>query len=619
LFADPVPRLVAPRSIAIHARTEGVDYIRRTMMIPMRDGVRLFTVIITPKGAVRAPILLTRTPYNAAQRAGRADSGNMADILPLSDDVFADGSYIRVFQDVRGKYGSEGNYAITRPVRGLFNTTGVDHITDAFDTIDWLVKHLPQSNGRVGMIGSSYEGFTVAMALLGPHPALKVAAPENPMIDGWMGDDWRHYGAFRQANIGYIRQRSQEEAGPQVAWRAGDDYDVFLRAGSADAFARANGLSPLPWWRTLRDHPDYDAFWQTQALDHLLATRKLTVPTMWVGSLWDQEDIWGAVHAYAATQAAGAVDNHLVLGPWPHSGMNFPASTLGPLRFGEDTGETFRREILRPFFDRYLKDGAPPADTPHVFAYQTGANRWQALNGWRAPCLDDCPGAFRRLYLQHGHAVSFTPPLAAADDAAFDEYVSDPANPIPYAPRPIRFGNHDAWRRWLVEDQRFASRRRDVLTYTSTPLTAPLAIAGQPIVNLVASTSGTDSDWVVKLIDVYPEKASGRPNLAGYALGVSMDIFRGRYRSSFSRPTAIPAGRPETYRFTLPTANHVFLPGHRVQVQIQSSWFPLYDRNPQTFVANILTARPGDYRKATQRVFRAGGAASFISLPTTQE
>ncbi len=598
------------------APTENADYIKRVEMIPMRDGVKLYTVIVIPKGATHAPILLTRTPYDAAKRTERNVSSSMLATLPQGDEVFVKAGYIRVFQDVRGKYGSQGDYVMTRPLRGPLNSSKVDHSTDAYDTIDWLVKNVKESNGKVGMLGSSYEGFTVVMALINPHPALKVAAPESPMVDGWMGDDWFHYGAFRQPNFDYFTgQTTVKGEGKQVPRAGYDDYENFLRAGSAGDFARAAGLDQLAFWRKVSEHPAYDGFWQGQALDKIIAQQPLTVPTLWEQGLWDQEDMWGAIHSYAAVEPKDTANdkNFLVMGPWRHSQVNYDGYSLGPLQWEGDSALQFRRDVLKPFFDQYLVDGAPKADTPPVLIYNTGEYRWDRFKSWPLSCDKGCAATPKPLYLTANQGLSFTAPDAA--QGKFDEYVSDPAKPVPYLPRPIHFADHDAWTRWLVHDQRFVDGRPDVLTYISAPLTEPLHIGGVPQVNLVASTSGSDSDWVVKLIDVYPDTVPSRPEMGGYELGISMDIFRGRYRDSFEHPEAIAADQPLVYRFGLPTANHVFEPGHRIMVQIQSSLFPLYDRNPQTFVPNIFFAKPGDYKKATQRVYHDGANASFIDLP----
>jgi len=630
------------------APASSYDYVKRDVMIPMRDGVRLHTVIVLPKGAKHAPIILTRTPYNASKRAERNESPHMLATMPEGDEVFVADGYIRVFQDVRGKYGSEGEYIMTRPLKGPLNSSEVDHSTDAYDTIDWLVKNVPESNGKVGMLGSSYEGFTVVMALVNPHPALKVAAPMSPMVDGWMGDDWFHFGAFRQTNLDYYTlQTAVKGQGDSIVREGYDDYENFRRAGSAGDFAKAAGLDQLPWWRKTIEHPAYDSFWQEQALDKTMAAQPLKVPTMWIQGLWDQEDMWGAIHCYLATEPkdTGNDLNFLVMGPWRHSQVNYNGATLGPLKWDGDTGLQFRRDVLKPFFDQYVKDSAPKADTPPVFIYNTGENHWDRLKSWPLACETGCTTKSKPLYLTPGFGLSFTAPAATGTNgtatngtatngtathgaatngaaassttatAAYDEYVSDPSKPVPYLPRPVHFADGEAWRRWLVTDQRFIADRPDVLTYATPVLTDAVRISGAPVVNLVASTSGTDSDWVVKLIDVYPDEVPSQPEMGGYQLGIAMDIFRGRYREAFDKPQPIAPNKPLPYKFILPTANHVFLPGHRIMVQVQSTWFPLYDRNPQTFVPNIFLAKPTDYTKATQRIYHAPGNASFIDLP----
>jgi putative CocE/NonD family hydrolase len=589
------------------------DYVKREVMIPMRDGVRLHTVIVVPKGARKAPMLLTRTPYNASKRTERSLSPHMLATLPQGDEPFVSDGYIRVFQDVRGKYKSEGEYVMTRPVRGPLNHTATDHVTDAYDTIDWLVKNTPESNGRVGMIGSSYEGFTVVMALLAPHPALKVAAPESPMVDGWMGDDWFHYGAFRQTNLDYTSsQTTKKDEGEPVVRGAYDDYDDFRRMGSAGDYIRAHGLDQLPWVKKMIEHPGYDVFWQGQALDKLVAQHPSQVPTMWIQGLWDQEDMWGAIHSYLELKAKGQADhNYLVMGPWRHSQVNYDAYNLGPLKWEGDTALQFRRDVLKPFFDQYLKTEAPKADTPPVLIYNTGENHWDRLKDWPLACENGCTAPLKPLYLQAAFGLGFDKPNASGADS----YVSDPSKPVPYLPRPVRFSDSDRWKQWLVTDQRSVADRTDVLTYQTAVLDAPVRIGGAPIADLFAATTGTDTDWVVKLIDVFPDEVPSQAEMGGYELAVSMDIFRGRYRESFEHPSAIPAGKTERYRFALPTTDHVFLPGHRIMVQIQSSWFPLYDRNPQTYVENIFFAKPAEYVKATQSVFRSGDQASAVWLP----
>ncbi len=623
------PALPSETPAKLAPATDSFDYVRRVVMIPMRDGVKLKTVILVPKAALHsktAPILLTRTPYNAKELTTRSESAHLGPSLEGYDnatDVIVEGGYIRVVQDVRGKHGSEGDYVMNRPLYGPQNPTPVDHATDTYDTIDWLVKNVPESNGKVGILGISYDGFLPLMALVNPHPALKVSVPMNPMVDGWMGDDWFHNGAFRQLGMSYIYDQEATRESEAKWWMTHlDDYEMFLQAGSAGELGRRRGLEQVGFWRKLLAHPAYDAFWRDQAVDKVLAALPLKVPVMLVHSLWDQEDIYGAIAVYKAIKPKDTDNNKvfLVMGPWHHGQEIREGSALGAIKFNSDTALTFRREVLRPFLDQYLKDGAPKADVPPVVAFETGTNVWRRLPAWPAGCAPPggCSVKPTPLYVAAGGRLDFAAPKPG--DAAFDEYVSDPVKPVPFIARPVVPSSYDkgkSWREWLVSDQRGASSRPDVAVFVSDVLTAPVKISGQPVANLVASTSGTDSDWVVKLIDVSPDEVAADPGMGGYQLMVSADIFRGRYRESLETAKAITPDKPLVYRFALPTANHVFLPGHKIMVQVQSSWFPLYDRNPQTFVPNIFWAKPGDYRKAVQRIYHSSSSdqATFVELP----
>ena len=603
-------------------KTDTWDYTRTEVMIPMRDGVKLHTVILVPKGAKRAGILLTRTPYDANVLTSHAQSSHLGPILNGYDnaaDVIIEGRYIRVVQDVRGKYGSEGDYVMNRPLHGPQNPTPVDHATDTYDTIDWLVKNIPETNGKVGIIGISYDGFLPLMALVNPHPALKVSVPMNPMVDGWMGDDWFHNGAFRQQNLGYIYEQEGTRDNSARWWTSHyDDYDDWLAAGSAGEMGRLHGAEQVGFWRKVLEHPSYDAWWRDQAVDRILAEQPLKVPVMLVDSLWDQEDIYGAIAVYKAIKPKDTNNDKvfLVMGPWHHGQEIGDGSSLGNIRFDADTGKQFRQQILAPFLAHYLKDDAPNSGIAPVNAFETGTNTWRHLQSWPSGCDNGCKIQPTPLYLNAGLKTSFTAPKAG--DASYDEYVSDPAKPTPYRPRPVMpmgYGTGNTWSIWLVDDQREASGRPDVLAYESDVLTAPVKISGQPIANIIASTSGTDSDWVVKVIDVYPDEVAMDPQMGGFQLMISADIFRGRYREGYETAKPITADKPLLYKFTMPTANHVFLPGHRIMIQIQSSWFPLYDRNPQTFVPNIFWAKPGDFQKATQRIYHGPDQSSFIELP----
>lgn len=603
----------------------GFEYERRDVMIAMRDGIKLHTVILVPNGAKRAAILMTRTPYNATALTSHEQSIHLGPTLHHDNslfgvydnaaDVIIDGGYIRVVQDIRGKYGSEGDYVMNRPLHGPQNPTPVDESTDTYDTIDWLVKNVPESNGKVGILGISYDGFLPLMAVVNPHPALKVSVPMNPMVDGWMGDDWFHNGAFRQVGIVYIYEQEATRDNSALWWMTNyDDYDMYIRAGSIGELARQRGMEQIGFWKKIEQHPAYDKFWQDQAMDKVLAAQPLKVPMMIVHSLWDQEDIYGGMAVYKALRSKDTANNmlYLVMGPWHHGQEIREGDHLGPIKFGSDTSAYFRRQILAPFLAHYLRDNAAPLEIAKVNAFETGTNNWRRLSDWPAGCQSGCSIKPTPLNLASSGTANLGSTTRGDED--YDEYISDPAKPVPYRNRPnLPQGYTDelTWWRWLVDDQREASGRTDVLTYTTDVLRSPVKISGQPIVNLIASTSGTDSDWVVKVIDVYPDEYMGQPELGGYQLGISMDIFRGRYRESYETPKPIEANKPLLYKWPLPNANHVFLPGHRIMIQIQSSWFPLYDRNPQTFVPNIFFAKPGDYKKATQRVYHS----SFVELP----
>jgi putative CocE/NonD family hydrolase len=609
------PRGDVPRSFT--APRSGFQYVRREAMIPMRDGAKLYAVLIIPKGATagaaKFPIMLDRTPYSADKATSRGNFGPLPEnILSTLSAELVRAGYIVAVEDVRGKYKSEGDYVMNRPVRGPLNPTAVDHSTDAWDTIDWLVKHVPESNGRVGSIGTSYDGFTALMTLVNPHPALKASVPINPMVDVWKGDDWFHNGAFRQEMISYVYGQTADRKSSEE-WFSGayDDYATYLRYGSAGAYADAMAMEQLPFWQRLSQHPAYDEYWQDQAVDRILGARPLTVPTLLVDSLWDQEDIYGAPAVFDAVKGSDNGNAHLVLGPWHHGQANGAAATLGPLDWGSDTGKWFRANVMIPFLDQYLKGGAP-ADIARVTAFEAGTNKWQRLPDWPPACLRGCPANLTPLYLAPGNRVSF----GAPGPRGVDSYVSDPAKPVTYRARPnlSPWASGSTWRYWLVDDQRFAEARPDVLSYASAPLTQPLRLAGTPLAHLVAATSGTDSDWVVKLIDVYPDQYPQKPELGGYQLAIAMDVIRGRYRGDPAHPSPLPANQPVTYEFALPQVDYVVEPGHRLMVQVQSSWFPLYDRNPQTFVPNIFFAHASDYRAATQRVF-TGSEGSWVGLP----
>jgi putative CocE/NonD family hydrolase len=585
------------------------DFIKRVAMVPMRDGTKLYTVIVMRKGTTGGPILLSRTPYDAKSSLARSASQSVVDILPIMYKDFVNDGYIIVEQDIRGLHNSEGEFVMNRPIVGPLNNTGIDESTDAYDAIDWLVKNVPESNGKVGTIGSSYLGFLTLASEINPHPALKAAVPQSPMVDGWMGDDWFHNGAFRASSLDFAVSQSTAKAdGGGLALGTGDDYTRYLNAGSMADYARRLGIENYPFVQKLFQNPAYTQFWSGQAVDKWLAARPLTAPTMLEVGQWDQEDSYGAPAVYKALapKYEGTDLLHLVIGPWRHSGANHYGYDLGDLTFTGDTAAEWRAKYVKPFFDHYLK-GAPDPRTPPVLTYATGVDEWQTSPRW--PMGTPTP-----LYLGAGGFAGFDRPAGTGHD----NYVSDPAKPVPYLPRPI---DGSQWKSWLVRDQRFVTDRPDVISYTTASLAKPVHIMGRPQVDLFAATTGTDSDWVVKLIDVYPNETpegasqGSKQDMSGYELPIGIEIFRGRYVDSFAKPRALKAGGVEHYRFGLPNVNHVFLPGHKIMVQVQSSLFPVYDRNPQTFVPNIFYARPGDYRKATQSVFHGGSTASAVLLP----
>jgi len=613
VVAAAPPQPVTPMTPDVVAKYDPVlpeaDYIKRTAMVPMRDGTKLYTVIVMKKGTRNGPILLSRTPYDAKSSMNRERSQSGVDILPIMYKEFFNDGYIIVQQDVRGAHNSEGEFVMNRPIAGPLNNTGIDESTDAYDAIDWLVKNVPESNGKVGTIGSSYLGFLTLASVINPHPALKAAVPQSPMVDGWMGDDWFHNGAFRTGALDFaVSQTTAKGDGGEIAKGPGDDYTRYLEAGSMADYAQRLRIDHYPFVQKLFQNPAYTEFWSGQAVDKWLAARPLTVPMMIEVGQWDQEDSYGGPAVYEALKSKyeGSGLLHLVIGPWRHSGANHYGYDLGDIIFTGDTAAEWRIKYVKPFFDHYLRGGPNPR-TPNALTYATGINEWQESPRW--PMGTQTP-----LFLSGNGSASFAQPMTAG----FDSYVSDPAKPVPYVRRPI---TGSQWRSWLVHDQRFVTDRPDVISYTTAPLTKAVHIMGAPQVDLFAATSGTDSDWVVKLIDVYPNEApesasqGAKGDMSGYELPIGIEIFRGRYVDSFAKPRALRANKTERYRFSLPHVNHVFRPGHRIMVQIQSSLFPVYDRNPQTFVPNIFYAKPGDYRKATQSVYRGGATASAVYLP----
>lgn len=596
-------------------KTEAFNHTRMESMVPMRDGIKLFTIIMIPKGApAKKPMILTRTPYSAAKRALRVESPDIAMALPPADEVLVREGYIRVFQDVRGRFGSKGKYVMTVPTRGPFNSGEVDQVTDAWDTVEWLVNNVPNNNGRVGITGVSYDGFLTLMALLDPHPALKAAVPVNSMVDSWLGDDFYRHGALRTVMLEYVyRQTATANASQGIPWGYHDFYSAVLEAGSIGELGKRYGMDKLPAWNRLLEHPAYDDYWQDQAVQKQLEKAPRKVPVLTVHSLFDQEDLYGPMlsHATLARRDKRGNKTHLAIGPWCHGQSTGDGSALARMKWGADTSKQFRDTMLKPFWDHHLKSVKPAVPLPPVLAFSTGSNQWLTHDSW-----PPAEASTERLYLQPDNGLDFEAPSRGG--CKYTEYVSDPAKPVPYRVRPIvpSFGGAGStWRQWLVDDQRPFADRTDVLVFVSQPLAEPLHVAGEVAATLLASTSGTDADWVVKLIDLYPNEYPSQPELGGYQLMISGDILRGRYREDYANPQPIPAGEVLPYRVVMPHVHHTFRPGHRLLVQIQSSWFPVCDRNPQTFVDNIAWARPQDFQQATQRIYHTKDTASFVELP----
>lgn len=572
-------------------------------MIPMRDGTRLYTQVYVPAGASEPlPIILLRTPYGISQ----FDPARVAAALP---ELVADG-YIFALQDIRGRFRSEGQFVMLRQPRERRDPDAIDESTDAYDTIEWLLAHVGPNNGRVGMAGTSYGAWLSVMGMLDPHPALRAVVQQGSPADMWIGDDFHHNGAFRLSyglEYAYRMETSKENTNPASIIDRYDTYEWYLELGPLANVDAKYFHGKIPTWNDFVNHPDYDAFWKRQALATWLTT--VTVPTLSVAGWWDQEDFYGPLKIYELLEAHDAKgENFLVVGPWNHGGWSSgDGRRLGRLDFGSPTASDYRRTVLAPFLAYYLKrQGTLPVT--EALTFRTGTNEWVRHEAWppRRNVTE------RRLYFRAGGKLSFDPP-PATDQPAFDSYVSDPANPVPYRPRPIRLGI--GWSTWLVEDQRFVHRRPDVLAWVTDPLEDTLVVSGKITAHLFASTTGTDSDWIVKLIDVYPDRYPDDPDMGGYQLMIAGDVLRGRYRKSFEKPEPIVPGAVEHYTIGFPGNDHAFRSGHRIMVQVQSTWFPVIDRNPQRFIPNIFQATERDFQIATQRVFRSEPHASYVALP----
>ena len=577
-------------------------FTRSEVMIPMRDGERLHTFIYVPtRNSEKLPIMFLRTPYGT----GDMSPAQLAGAVP---ELTADG-YIIVNQDIRGRFKSEGKFVMLRQPRDSKDKRAIDESTDAYDTIEYLLKNT-SNNGRVGMVGTSYGAWLTVMAALDPHPALKAVVPQASPADMWIGDDFHHNGAFRLSyglEYTYMMESSKEMTDTAGLVNNYDVYEWYLKLGPLANVDAKYFKKGLPTWNDFVNHPDYDAFWKRQGFAPWL--NRVTVPTLNVAGWWDQEDFYGPITIYELLERHDTGHkNFLVVGPWNHGGWSrSDGRKLGPVDFGSETSAYYRKEIMAKFMAHYLKD-KPDPNLPESLTFRTGANEWVRNDAW--PPKQNVVG--RSLYFQEKGGLSFEPPTSK-NGPAFDSYISDPENPVPYRQRPILLKT--GWTTWQVNDQRFAADRPDVLNWETEILTDDVTVSGKITANLFASTTGTDSDWIVKLIDVYPENYTADPTMSGYELMIAGDVLRSRYRNSLEKPEPVPANAVQHYKIGFPANDHVFKKGHRIMVQVQSSWFPLIDRNPQKFVPNIFLAKESDFQKATQRVYRSGGQASYIALP----
>jgi putative CocE/NonD family hydrolase len=591
-----------PEQVQLPAGAQVGDYVGQDMMIPMRDGVKLHAQVWRPKSqAGPLPILLQRSPYGFGLHAAQASFA--AQFKELADD-----GYIFVLEDIRGKFGSEGDFVMLRPQ--ATSPKQIDESTDTFDTIDWAVKTLPDNNGKVGQFGISYLGWTTAIATINPHPALKAVSVQASPEDMFLGDDFHHNGAFRLDYAWEYAATLETDPHALTPFKFGseDPYDWYLRQGALDGYDRKNVDKPLPTWRNFVDHPNYDAFWKANVTSHEMPATP-SVPDLFVAGWWDQEDFYGPVTIYER-QAKGDRFNrdYIVIGPWNHGGWaGKEGAKYGPYDLGGATSVYFRTQVEAPWFHYWLK-GGDALKEPRALVFETGSNTWRGYSAW--PPKDGV--VEKRLYLHAGGKLSFDPPTAA--DAQPDRFVSDPANPVPYRPRPITpvIAQGSTWPVWLADDQSSFDKRPDVLTFRTDVLDGDVAIRGEAIAKLFASTTGTDADWIVKLIDAWPSDEATPPELRGREEIISDEVFRGRFLESFEHPKALTPGKPLDYSIDLHSASHRFLKGHRIEVQIQSSWFPLIDRNPQVFSPSIFTADPSTFKAQTHAVFHSKAYPSAI-------
>jgi len=598
-------------SVAFAQADTIANYRKSSVMIPMRDGVKLFTVIMSPVDAkTPSPIIIQRTPYGADNPLAEGATIPAASLGGYSE--MARDGYIFVFQDIRGKYKSEGTMQIHQPLIHRTQKGAVDESTDTYDAVDWLVKNLPGNNGKAGIMGISYPGWLALVGAVDPHPALKAASEQACMGDLFLGDDFHHNGAFR---LSYGMEYSYEvefdkTTDSNFPFPQYDLFDWYLKLGSLKNVNEKYFHNKIPTWNSFVDHPDYDAYWQKNSPLNYVSNAQ--IPQLHVGGYYDQEDINGPQLMYEHMEKKDSFNrNYIVLGPWNHGQWGRASGdSLGRIAFGSKTGVWFR-QLQKKWFDHWLK-GTGDGKFDEAVCFQTGSNQWKTYTSWPPK-----EAIVRKLYAAPGNKASFTQP---ATGSAFTAYTSDPAKPVPYRSLPIEatYGPGSRWRPWQVEDQRFVTGRPDVVSFVLDTLTEDLTVTGKIKAHLFASTTGTDADWIVKLIDIYPAIDSRSLSMSGYQLPVAMEVFRGRFRKSFSQPSPLTPGKPEEFVIDLHDINHTFKKGHAIMIQVQSTWFPLIDRNPQKYVPNIFKAGDSDFIKAEQRVWHSPGHATYVELPVME-
>ncbi|HLX92216.1 MAG TPA: CocE/NonD family hydrolase [Puia sp.] len=583
-------------------------YNKKEIMIPVRDGVRLHTVIFTPVDQKQAlPFLMLRTPYGVNHYPSPEKN-------PYVKDMAEEG-YIFVYQDIRGRYLSEGTFAMQRFNRDKKDTHAIDESSDTYDSFDWLLKNIPKNNGKAGMYGISYDGWTTVMGAVDPHPALVAISEQATPSDMFLGDDFHHNGAFRLSyGFEYSFMEEASKTDSLFPFDNYDTYDWYLKLGALSNVNKKYFFGKMPTWNDFTKHPNYDEFWKKQSTPYRLDTPRVYI--MNVAGWWDQEDFYGPQKAYEKWEQKDVRHrNYIVIGPWNHGGWaHGPGSKLGNINFDSATGERFRKDIQAKWFAYFLK-GKGDGHFAEAITFQTGTNTWKTYDAW--PPRE---AVKKNLYFRSGGKLSFEKP-ADASDGAFDSYISDPAHPVPYRSRPVEetYGPGSRWYTWLTEDQRFVQNRPDVATWQSDVLTENITVTGSLTAKLFAATSGSDADWIVKLIDVYPESYPDEPKMAGYEFMVANDVFRGRFRTSFENPEPLIPNEVEEFIIDLHSLNHVFKKGHRIMVQVQSTWFPIIDRNPQTYVPNIFEATESDFQIATQKIYRSAEAPSHIELSLMEQ